>query len=266
MGEYKFDGDKIRSHFDSTPDVFDKGDSIASGFIDAVQQYESTNSAPYSDIVSFNAALPQIIDRHNHNVSDHLAATEGISSDDVQSVVAEANQESGIIYSENVIREALGDNENKVKMLVDNTSWMYTDQREFTDLAEFESTLQSKVDELNGSVGVEYHISKEKWSLLDINKAMIDSGAKSSTWLWFFLTFGLIIIGSVIYNGTNYKILGEAGIKNDGIYHESATNRGWIAWIVLLFLVGFYVALYFFPQYIANAVLLVDPVSEGLSW
>ncbi|OIQ26839.1 MAG: hypothetical protein BM555_06460 [Crocinitomix sp. MedPE-SWsnd] len=265
MGEYKFDGDKIRSHFDSTPDVFDKGDSIASGFIDAVQQYEATNSAPTTNIVTFNAALPQIIDRHNHNVSDALAATEGLSSDDVQSVVSGANQESGIVYSEEVIRGALGDNENKVKMLVDNTSWMYTDQRDFADVAEFESTLQSKVDELNGSVGTQYHISKEKWSLLDINKAMVESGAKTSTWLWFFLTFGLIIIGSVIYNGTNYKILGEAGIKNDGIYHESATNRGWVAWIVLLFLVGFYVALYFFPQYIANAVLLVDPVSEGLS-
>jgi ferredoxin-type protein NapH len=265
MGEYKFDGDKIRSHFDSTPDVFDKGDSIASGFIDAVQQYEATNSAPTTNIVTFNAALPQIIDRHNHNVSDALAATEGLSSDDVHSVVSGANQESGIVYSEEVIRGALGDNENKVKMLVDNTSWMYTDQRDFADVAEFESTLQSKVDELNGSVGTQYHISKEKWSLLDINKAMVESGAKTSTWLWFFLTFGLIIIGSVIYNGTNYKILGEAGIKNDGIYHESATNRGWVAWIVLLFLVGFYVALYFFPQYIANAVLLVDPVSEGLS-
>jgi len=265
MGEYKFDGDKIRSHFDSTPDVFDKGDTIANGFIDAIQQYEATNSAPTNNIITFNAALPQIIDRHNHNISDQLAATEGLSSEDVQLVVDSASQESGIVYSEEIIRAALGENESKVKMLVDNTSWMYTDQRDFADASEFESTLQSKVDELNGSVGTQYHISKEKWSLLDINKAMIESGAKSSTWLWFFLTFGLIIIGSVIYNGTNYKILGEAGIKNDGIYHESATNRGWVAWIVLLFLVGFYVALYFFPQYIANAVLLVDPVSEGLS-
>jgi polyferredoxin len=79
------------------------------------------------------------------------------------------------------------------------------------------------------------------------------------------LTFGLIIIGSIVYNSANLKLLGQAGIKNDGIYHNSATNRGWLAWIVLFYLVGFYVVLYFYPQYIGNAVLLVDPISKGLS-
>ena len=265
LGEYKFDNAKIENYFDATPNTIDAGDTIADGFIDAIQQFESTNSAPYSNIVTFNAALPNIIDRHNRNISNALAATDGISEADVNAVVLAATQESGIVYSEEVIRAGVQDNEGKVKLLVDNTSWMFTDSRDFNDAAEFESTLQSKVDELNQNVGTTYHVSSEKWSLLNINKAIVDSGAKSSTWLWFFLTFGLIIIGSVVYNGTNYKILGQAGIKNDGIYHESATNRGWVAWIVLFFLVGFYVALYFFPQYIANAVLLVDPVSEGLS-
>ena len=265
LGEYKFDTAKIESYFDATPDKLDAGDTISNGFIEAIQQYEATNSAPYSNIVTFNAALPNIIERHNKNISSALAAIEGIAEADVKAVVSAATQESGIVYSEEVIRKGLQNNESKVKLLVDNTSWMYTDARDYADATEFESTLQSKVDELNQNVGTTYHISTEKWSLLNINKAIVDSGAKSSTWLWFFLTFGLIIIGSVVYNGTNYKILGQAGIKNDGIYHESATNRGWIAWIVLFFLVGFYVALYFFPQYIANAVLLVDPISEGLS-
>jgi ferredoxin-type protein NapH len=265
IGEYKFDEDKIRTYFDSTPDVNDAGDTISEGMIDAIQQYESTNSAPYSNVISFNAALPEIIKRHNHTISNALAATKGISESDVKAVLIAADQEGGIVYSEEVIRAGLKDNESKVKMLVDNTSWMYTDARSFADAAELESTLQPKVDELNGTVGREYHVSAESWSLLNINKAIIESGTKSSTGLWFFLTFGLMILGSVVYNGSNYKLLGEAGIKNDGIYHDSATNRGWVAWIVMLFLVSFYVALYFFPEYIANAVLLVDPISEGLS-
>lgn len=265
LGKYQFDEAKISAYFDDTPDTIDAGDTITDGFIDAVQQYEATNSAPYDNVVMFNSALVDIINRHNHNISDALAESEGISSSDVGQIVAMATENGEINYSEEIIRTALNDNELKVKLLVDNTSWMYSDAKEYKDEQEFESTLQSKVDELNGNVGTAYHVSNESWSLLNINKAIIESGAKSSTWLWFFLTFGLMVIGSVVYNGTNYKLLGQAGIKNDGIYHESATNRGWVAWIVLFFLVGFYVALYFYPQYIANAVLLVDPVSEALS-
>ncbi|MFT4601706.1 MAG: ferredoxin-type protein NapH, partial [Arenicella sp.] len=265
IGEYSFSEDKIRTHFDSTPNKVDAGDTISNGFIDAIQEYDAANSAPHTNVITFNAALPQIIEKHNHNISDALAATEGISEADVLAVITAASQDGGVVYSEEVIRIGVNDNEAKAKLLLDNTGWMFSDQKDYADIAEFESTLQSKVDELNGSVGTQYHISAEGWSLIDINKAMIESGAKSSTWLWFFLTFGLIVIGSVVYNGTNYKLLGQAGIKNDGIYHESATNRGWVAWIVLLFLVGFYVALYFFPQYIANSVLLVDPISRGLS-
>ncbi|MEO9531529.1 MAG: 4Fe-4S dicluster domain-containing protein [Crocinitomicaceae bacterium] len=265
LGEYKFNAEKIRSHFDATPDVIDVGDTIAEGIIDAVQQYEATNSAPYTNVISFNAALPEIIDRHNHNISDALVEIEGISKEEVNAVVMAANAQGDIQYSEEIINSALSENADKAKLLIDNTSWMYTDAKQYADVAEFESTLQSKVDELNQNVGRKYHVSTESWSLLDINKAIIESGTKSSTGLWFFLTFGLMILGSVVYNGSNYKLLGQAGIKNDGIYHESATNRGWVAWIVMLFLVGFYVALYFYPQYIANAVLLVDPISEGLS-
>jgi Pyruvate/2-oxoacid:ferredoxin oxidoreductase delta subunit len=264
LGSYQMDSEKIRTHFDVTPNKLDKGDTISEGFIDAVQQYEATNSAPFSNVIMFNAALPRIIDKYNHNISDLLTTKDGLSEVDVQTVIDSATVD-GVNYSEDVILSAVGYDGNKVKLLADNTAWMYSEQRTYADKADFEETLRTKVKELNSGVGTAYHISKEPWSLLDINKAMISSGAKSNAGLWFFLTFGLMIIGSVIYNGTNYKILGQAGIKNDGIYHESATNRGWVAWIVLLFLVGFYVALYFFPQYITNAVVLVDHISETLS-
>ena len=54
FGEYKFDSDKIRSHFDSTPDVFDKGDTISDGFIDAIQQFEFPANRYPAKITSFN--------------------------------------------------------------------------------------------------------------------------------------------------------------------------------------------------------------------
>ena len=82
--------------------------------------------------------------------------------------------------------------------------------------------------------------------------------------LWFF-TFGLGIIGALMFILPNVILLGQKGIKNDGIYHQSSTNQGWIAWMVFVFLVSFYLILYFRSEYAVNWTYLVDPISESLS-
>lgn len=79
------------------------------------------------------------------------------------------------------------------------------------------------------------------------------------------LTFGLGIIGALMFIVPQVITLGKKGIKNDGIYHQSSTNRGWIAWLVFAFLVSFYMVLYFGSEYAVNWTYLVDPISESLS-
>ena len=80
--------------------------------------------------------------------------------------------------------------------------------------------------------------------------------------IFFLLTFGLCIMGSLLFVMLNYKILGPPGIKNNHIYQRASTNRGWIAWIVFSFLVGFYILLYFYPNTIMNWVYIVQPVKD----
>nr|WP_304503985.1 hypothetical protein [Algibacter lectus] len=60
-------------------------------------------------------------------------------------------------------------------------------------------------------------------------------------------------------------LLGKPGIKNNGVFLNAATNRGWIGWFAFIFLVTFYILLYFFPDYIVNWVYLVDPISKSIS-
>lgn len=86
-----------------------------------------------------------------------------------------------------------------------------------------------------------------------------------SPMLYFLLTFGLGILGALMYILPNVVLLGSAGIKNDGIYQEAATNRGWIGYTTFVWLVGFYVLLYFYPQYIVNWIYPVDALSMSLS-
>jgi polyferredoxin len=83
--------------------------------------------------------------------------------------------------------------------------------------------------------------------------------------LMWFMTFGLGIIGALLFIIPQVVLLGPKGIKNDGIYHQSSTNKGWIAWLVFIFLVTFYLVLYFRPEYATNWTYLVDPISESLS-
>jgi len=85
------------------------------------------------------------------------------------------------------------------------------------------------------------------------------------TALWFFLTFGLAIIGGLMIFIPDYKLLGPAGIKNNGIFQHSATNRGVVGFITAFFFIAFYVLLYFFPNYIINPILAVDGISKALS-
>lgn len=81
--------------------------------------------------------------------------------------------------------------------------------------------------------------------------------------LFLFLTFGLGILGSLIYVISDLKIKGLPGIKNDGIYHDSATNKGWVGILTGVWLISFYVLLYFHSYVIADAVTIVDPI-KGL--
>jgi len=83
--------------------------------------------------------------------------------------------------------------------------------------------------------------------------------------LFWWLSFGLGILGALLFIVPQLITLGPKGIKNNGIYHQNATNRGFIAWGVFAYLVSFYLLLYFAPHYSIQWTLILDPVSYFLN-
>lgn len=88
------------------------------------------------------------------------------------------------------------------------------------------------------------------------------------------LTLSLFVIGSGIvwYTILNYRHK-TAGIKNDRLWMHSFTARGYMAWMLGVFLTGFYIVLYFFPKYLGlqsegpntGLISFFDPLSNVLS-
>jgi polyferredoxin len=77
--------------------------------------------------------------------------------------------------------------------------------------------------------------------------------------LLFWLSVGFISAGTLIYAYPYFKQ--EVGIKNNYIFKNGMTNRGAIAWLTGLVLTGFYIILYWFPQYLEGLIRMCDPFS-----
>ena len=91
----------------------------------------------------------------------------------------------------------------------------------------------------------------------------------SPVFLW--LCLGSMLTGMMVFGISTYA--GESeGIKNNGIWTNTLTNRGLLAWVSGVVITGFYVELYWFPEMLglsaegANTGLIAffDPLSYAL--
>ena len=90
--------------------------------------------------------------------------------------------------------------------------------------------------------------------------------------LWLSTSLLLITLGTIWYSKASYADK-HKGIKNDGVFIKSISSRGFWGWILGIGVTGFYIVLYFFPEYMGLAkeganggiIALFDPLSKALS-
>lgn len=83
---------------------------------------------------------------------------------------------------------------------------------------------------------------------------------KENPFAFFLSSILLATIGILIFSLAGRKSL--PGIKNNHIFQESATSRGALGILAGIYLIGFYILLYWYPEYITNMIILVEPVSQ----
>lgn len=80
--------------------------------------------------------------------------------------------------------------------------------------------------------------------------------------LLFILIYVVGAIGSLMYIVPQVQLQGLPGIKNNRIFQDALNNRGWLGILAGTLLIVFYILLYFFPAYITNWIVIVDPLQK----
>jgi len=83
---------------------------------------------------------------------------------------------------------------------------------------------------------------------------------KEHPFTFFLLSIVLASLGALIQILSGLRSLPD--IKNNNIYFRSLTSRGIIGIVTGMYLIAFYVLLYWYPEYIVNLIILMDPVSQ----
>lgn len=90
--------------------------------------------------------------------------------------------------------------------------------------------------------------------------------------LWLSISLLSITIGTIWFSWDAY-LHKHPGIKNDGVWFKSISSQGFWGWMAGIALTGFYIILYFYPEYLGLAakgdnkgvIALFDPLSKMLS-
>lgn len=98
---------------------------------------------------------------------------------------------------------------------------------------------------------------------LYITKAASMGFLNQNVWLMFWLSIGLACFGALTYFVPKLWLT-LPGIQNNHVYHNPATRGKAIGIIMGSLLIVFYVLLYWYPEYIANWINMVDPLSYAI--
>jgi polyferredoxin len=205
--------------------------------------------------IEFVSALGSAFDRVNKTQLTKY----GLTNEEVDRLVAYNDEKFTMASVDSIFRGNDEQNVFKRKAFRDNGSWLDgqpTSKEQIQKVAE-----NIKKYSIISQFGFDRYLVKDlKYSL---TKAAAISPVKSHPAFYLFLTFGLCIIGALLYILPKLKL--PPGIKNNGIFFNVMKNVQWLGILTGAWLIAFYVFLYFFPEYMTNWVLMVDPVSRLLS-
>lgn len=137
--------------------------------------------------------------------------------------------------------------------------------KKFGNAFSFSSTIQNAIDQINNDFDAKKEYGSKIYNpyALNLTKKSANGWLKENGSLYLSLIVGLLFFGSMVLFLPFFTE--TAGIKNNGIFQHPATSVKWLGILLGGLLITFYILLYFYPYFISNWILLVDPVSNFLN-
>ena len=216
----------------------------------------------YSYNLPFIRDVGDLFDRTNERVKEVY----GISEEEINQIVEKVASDNDLTYSQEIatsVFDADEIGETKQKSIRDYTGWM--EGKSFGSKEELQSQLAGTVEGINNGVIEQKGIGsyQAKGLKTTIVKASTVGIIRDNTVGMLLFIYLACIVGALMY--LLPRVEEHPGIKNNHIFHSVLKHRGWLGILVGTFLIVFYVFLYFYPYYLTNWILMVDPVSEQLS-
>ena len=278
LSDFRLTDDILRENFKNNEEgQAEKPANAASQEVENPQSGETLDNSTYALVraeagdlldktyrynVPFVRDLGRLFDRANERVKEIY----GISEAEIRQIVEKVAAENNLTYSQDVAASVFPSSEvgeTKQKSLRDYTSWM--EGKTFENKESLQSQLTGTVAGINNGVIEQKGIGQyqAKGLKTTITKAATLGIIRDDTVAVLLFIYLVSIIGALMY--LLPRVEEHAGIKNNHIFHSVLKHRGWLGILVGTFFIVFYVFLYFYPYYLTNWILMVDPVSEQLS-
>ncbi|MEM6735696.1 MAG: 4Fe-4S binding protein, partial [Bacteroidota bacterium] len=142
----------------------------------------------------------------------------------------------------------------------------YTDlfEKEFSLSISFVNEIKAGIERVNNKARANQEWEKVIYDdyASTLSRASITGVIPTNKTLFFILIYVIGVIGAFMFIIPQVNLSGPPGIKNNRIFLHTLNNRGWIGIVTGFLLIGFYILLYFFPAYITNWIIVVDPLQK----
>ena len=229
-----------------------------------LESSKSMQGVAYASNISFIHDLKAVINKANNSI----IAKYSIPLEIADKIASESIVGDQYVYKKDIIDQVIPAidevSSERNKSLKDYTGWL--EGKSFSSPDELAQQITNSIQSINNAISYQkaFDSYNSKNLLFSITKASSQGILKGNIKLWFFMSFGFMIIGAFAYFYGTYSNV-PSGIKNNQIFMDAITSKGWLGVALGSFMIAFYVFLYFYPEYLTNWVLLVDPISYKLN-
>ncbi|GAA5021133.1 hypothetical protein GCM10011506_03330 [Marivirga lumbricoides] len=230
-------------------------------FTNMSPQFQQMLGKTYSSQFTFVSDLKAVFSAINDSIVQVYSIDAKVASEI-------AGKASDNVYKKQLVESYFSEDEEvanwRKEQLLSYTGWM--EDKSYESSEALTAQLEQSITQINAAIARTRGYDSYKVGDLtaSITKASNTGHVAKNPWLWLLLAIIIPISGALIYMLPRLKTT-HSGIKNNHIFHNALTSRGWLGIFLGTFLILFYVVLYWYPEYMTTWIVMVDPVSKLLS-